>query len=107
MSIQRVLICFAAAQTAGGTHGNLTDTFVNYHDYTVCPCVHPFGSATTNTGTDRLAAGHAHVAHRRQRRAHAQAFRRDGLGRRQPLPQHALAHRAQVRAVPPYPTNGH
>lgn len=23
------------AQTAGGVHGNLTDTFVNYHDYTI------------------------------------------------------------------------
>ena len=25
-----------AQQTAGETHGNLTDTFSNYHDYTVC-----------------------------------------------------------------------
>ncbi|KAJ2960066.1 hypothetical protein NUW54_g14447 [Trametes sanguinea] len=54
---------FVPQKTVGMVHGNLSDTFSNYHDYTVrLPTSHPEGYLTKSC-TDRLAAGYPHLAH--------------------------------------------
>lgn len=89
-----------AAQTNGLTTGGLTDTFSNYHDYTVSSWLIPAAKNNLSEFTsysDRLATRYLDLVDRRKYSSHIEEVRYHQLERGCSLSNHSRSYSNQVQ----------